>query len=317
MNRFTLPSSDQRTQLAAYCIPPAGEVRAILQISHGMCEHFMRYVPFGEYLAAHGILVCGHDHLGHGNTARTSEELGYTAKGGGADFLVEDVHALSLFIKQQYPTLPLVLFGHSMGSFIAREVVARHGKDYDAAVFCGTAGPETPAGAGRALASLLILLQGEHHRSKLLKRISFMGYNKKFGKDCDPNAWLTRDEATVRSYHDDERCGFVFSLRAYHDLFTLISWVSDKRWANRLCTDRPLLLISGEDDPVGGYGKGVRTVEKRLQQANVEDLSTLLYPQMRHEILNEIDKERVWEDILKWLESRLPSPTSSKQAEEF
>lgn len=316
MQRFTFPSSDQQTQLAAYCIAPAGEIRAMLQISHGMCEYFMRYVPFGEFLAAHGILVFGHDHLGHGNTAPSPDALGFTAKGGGADLLVEDVHALSMHMKQLHPSLPLILFGHSMGSFIAREVTARYGKDYDAAIFCGTGGPETPAGLGRALASLLILFQGERHRSPLLKKISFMGYNKKFGKGCDPNAWLTRDEAVVRGYRDDTLCGFIFTLRAYHDLFTLVSWVSKKNWASRQRADLPLLIVSGEDDPVGGYGKGVRTVEKRLRQAEIRDLTTVLYPQMRHEILNEIDKETVWEDILKWLESRLPSPTSSKPAEE-
>lgn len=306
MERFSILSTDQKTQLAAYCVKPDAP-RAMVQISHGMCEYFERYTPFAEYLAQNGFLVFGHDHLGHGNTAPTSDDLGFTVKGGGADHLVEDVHKLSLYMKEQYPDLPLILFGHSMGSFIAREVIARNGKDYTAAIICGTGGPETPAAMGKILAKILIAFQGERHRSPLLKKISFMGYNKKFGKGCDPNAWLTRDSETVLRYKGDPLCGYIFTLRAYHDLFTLVAWVSEKKWAGRLPKELPLLLVSGEDDPVGGFGKGVRTVEKRLQQAKIKDLTTVLYPNMRHEILNELDKETVWEEILAWLESKLPS----------
>ena len=309
MQQSTLPSSDQKNTLATYLIQPDGEVRAMVQIAHGMCEYFLRYLPFGEFLAKNGILVFGHDHLGHGNTASTPSDRGFTASGGGWDFLVRDVHSLSQNMKAQYPKVPLILFGHSMGSFIAREVVARYPDTYDGAVFCGTGGPEAPAGLGRALASILMLFQGERHRSRLLRRISFMGYNKRFGKGCEENAWLTRDDATVQRYKNDDLCRFIFTLRAYHDLFSLLSTVSKKQWAHRLQASMPMLLISGEDDPVGGYGKGVRTVQKRILSAGATDLTTVLYPKMRHEILNELDKESVWEDILKWLESKLPSQT--------
>ncbi|MBQ9759896.1 MAG: lysophospholipase [Clostridia bacterium] len=306
MERFSFPSSDQVTELAAYRFVPENP-RAMVQISHGMCEYFGRYIPFAEYLAALGFLVFGHDHLGHGNTAKRAEDRGFTAEGGGANYLVEDVHNLSMHMKEQYPALPLVLFGHSMGSFIAREVTARYGEDYTAAIYCGTGGPEAPAGLGRMLASLLMIIYGEHHRSPFLKRVSFMGYNKKFGKGCDVNAWLTRDTATVARYKDDELCSFVFTLRAYHDLFTLVQTVSKKDWATRLPKTLPLLVVSGEDDPVGGNGRGVRTVGERLKAAEIADLSVVLYPEMRHEILNEIDKETVWKEIAQWIEKRLPS----------
>lgn len=308
MERFSILSQDGKTELAAYCISPE-QPRAMVQISHGMCEYFLRYAPFGEYLASLGFLVFGHDHLGHGNTAKDPADFGFTAKGGGADILVEDVHALSLHMKEKHPTLPLILFGHSMGSFIAREVIARHGSDYTAAVICGTGGPETPAGMGKILASFLMLLFGERHRSPLLKRISFMGYNKKFGKGCDPNAWLTRDEATVERYKTDDRCNFVFTLRGYHDLFTLVDTVSKKDWADRLPKGLPLLLVSGEEDPVGGRGRGVRTVGERLKNAGIDDLTVTLYKDMRHEILNELDHEIVWKEIAQWMEEKLPSRT--------
>ena len=305
MERFTLLSSDRSTKLAAYIWTPE-KPRAMVQLAHGMCEHLPRYAEFAEYLTAHGFLVFGHDHLGHGSTAQNADGLGFIASNDGAEHLVEDVHLLSLHMKEKHPHLPLVLFGHSMGSFIVREVLARYGNDYAASVICGTGGPETPAGAGKLLAKLMMLFRGKRYRSVLLKGIAFAGYNKKCGKGCDPNAWLSRDGEVVSRYHDDPLCGYVFTLSAYHDLFTLVENVSRRDWAGRLPKELPLLLISGEDDPVGGFGKGVRAVEKRLRAVGISDLTAILYPNMRHEILNEIEHETVWSDIKQWLEQKLP-----------
>ena len=302
--QFKILSSDGSTELAAYRTVPA-HPRAMLQIAHGMCEYFLRYEGFAHYLAEEDFLVFGHDHLGHGYTAKTPEDLGFTASGGGAEYLVEDVHQLSLHMKAEHPTLPLILFGHSMGSFIAREVITRHGKDYTAAIICGTGGPDMPAGAGRMLASLLMLLFGERHRSRLLKSIAFAGYNKKFEKGCDKNAWLTRDHAVVERYNADPLCAYTFTLRAYHDLFTLVSLVSRKDWAGKLPKDLPILVVSGENDPVGSWGVGVRKVADRLQEAGILDVMLKLYPDMRHEILNELEHETVWSDIKLWLEQKL------------
>ena len=304
MERFTITSSDGKTALAAYRLIPENP-RAMVQISHGMCEYFLRYEGFAEYLASHGFVVFGHDHLGHGNTAPTPDDLGFTVSGGGAEHLVEDVHNLSLKMKQQFPKLPLILFGHSMGSFVARAVLEQYGSTYHAAVICGTGGPETPAAAGKALASLLIKLKGERHRSKLVAGIAFAGYNKKFEKGCDKNAWLTRDAAVIEKYNTDPFCTYIFTLRAYHDLFSLVERVSRKEWAGKLRKELPLLVVSGEMDPVGGWGKGVRSVAERLRKAGIKDLTLTLYPEMRHEILNETEHETVWSDVKQWIEQRL------------
>lgn len=273
----------------------------MVQISHGMCEYFGRYTAFAEFLADHGFLVFGHDHLGHGHSAPTPNDLGFTSEGGGADCLVQDVLTLSQRMKDEHPGLPLILFGHSMGSFIAREAIARNGELYDAAILCGTGGPETPAAAGKLLASLLMLLRGERHRSPLLKKIAFAGYNKRYEQPCDPNAWLTRDKEVVERYNADPLCTYTFTLRAYHDLFTLVEWVSKKNWAKRLPSSLPLLVVSGKEDPVGSFGKGVKSVYDRLFAAGCSDVTLKLYPDLRHEILNELDKEQVWTDLLEWM----------------
>ena len=303
MQRFSFLSADGKTQLAAYQTTPE-KSHTMVQISHGMCEYFMRYEGFAEFLTAQGFLVFGHDHLGHGNSAPSPDALGFTASGGGADILVEDVHQLSMKMKQEHPTLPLILFGHSMGSFIARAVLESFGEDYAAAIICGTGGPDTPAGAGRFLASLMMLFCGERHRSQMLKSIAFAGYNKTFEKGCDKNAWLTRDEEIVKRYNADPFCTYTFTLRAYHDLFTLVARVNRRDWASKIRRDLPLLVISGANDPVGTWGKGVTMVADMLKQAKIEDLTVKLYPDMRHEILNELEKETVWTEIYQWMQSK-------------
>ena len=300
VHRFSFPSSDQKTTLAAYRTETVSP-QALVQISHGMCEYFLRYKGFAEYLSANGFLVFGHDHLGHGHSAPTQNDLGFTSENGGADALVHDVCALCEHMKAEYPTLPVILLGHSMGSFIARAALEQAPDLWDAAVIMGTAGPDMPVGAGRALASMLIKLLGERHRSPLLRKISFAGYNKGFGKGCDKNVWLTRDGEVVKRYNADPFCNYVFTARAYHDLFTLIGRVSRREWAEHMPQKLPLLLVSGSEDPVGAHGIGVEKIHTRLQSAGLSDLTLRLYPDMRHEILNEVSHETVWSDLLQWM----------------
>ena len=304
MQRFSTTSYDGTTVLAAYKLVPA-EPRAMLQISHGMCEYFLRYEPFATYLAQAGILVFGHDHLGHGGSVQDAKDLGYTKQGGGTEALIEDVHNLTLKMKKQYPNLPVILFGHSMGSFLARAVVERYPATYAGAIFCGTCGDGLPTGLGKGLAKLLMFFGGERHRSGLMKKIAFGGYNKTYEKGCDANAWLSRDAKVVDAYNADALCGFPFTLRGYYDLFDLIERVSRDSWATNLSKSLPVLLTAGEDDPVGDYGKGVRKVAEKLRAAGHGDVTLKLYPAMRHEILNELEYETVWADLKEWIETKL------------
>ncbi|MBQ9807146.1 MAG: lysophospholipase [Clostridia bacterium] len=304
MQRFTTTSSDGKTTLAAYKLVPANP-RGMVQISHGMCEYILRYEGFAKFLAEAGIIVFGHDHLGHGYSVKSSKGLGFTAEGGGAEYLVEDVHNLALKMKQEYPDLPIVLFGHSMGSFIARAVLEKYSSTYKAAVICGTAGPGMPTAFGKAVTKHLMTFLGEHHRSKLMKKIVFGGYNKNCGENCDPNAWLTRDEEVVKAYNADLLCSYNFTLRGYYDLFDLIETISREEWASTLSKDLPVMVVSGEQDPVGGWGKGVQKVAESLLAAEMRDVTLKLYPEMRHEIINELEHETVWTDLKEWIEQKL------------
>lgn len=298
---FTLPSSDGKNTLACYRTDVPNP-RALVQLCHGMCEHFAYYREFAEFLAQDGILAFGDDHLGHGYTPAREQDRGFFAEQNGADLLVRDEHQLSLYMKEQYPGVPLILFGHSMGSFIVRETVARYGDDYRATIFCGTAGPDTPTGIGICVANVIAFFRGKRYRSKWIESVAFHGYNQKYEPGCPTNAWITRDQEHQKLHSDDPFCQFNFSVSAFRDLFTLLKWVSARKWANRLPAKLPVLLISGDMDPVGGWGKGVRKVAARLCRAGSEQVTLRIYPDMRHELLEEIGREQVMKETKRWLE---------------
>ncbi len=300
LERGGFPSSDGINNIAYYVFVPKKSPRAILQISHGMCEHIMRYEEFADFLCSEGFAVCGNDHIGHGNTAPDDASLGYTGK-GGADTMVNDLHKMSEIIKVKYPSIPLVLLGHSMGSFVARLYLATYTDSADAAIISGTGGPESPTAMGKLLARLNILLCGERNRSKLIDNIAFGSYAKKYPKGSSEYFWITRDSEILEKYANDKFCTFKFTARGYYDLFDLLGRVSEKSWANKLRRDLPILMVSGDMDPVGNYGKGVMTVYNRLRAAGMSDVTLKLYPDGHHEMLNEVNRDEVYGDILAWL----------------
>ncbi|MBQ1232400.1 MAG: alpha/beta hydrolase, partial [Clostridia bacterium] len=200
------------------------------------------------------------------------------------------------WIKQTFPSLPVILYGHSMGSFVARLALTEYKNAWDAAVISGTAGPEAPTGAGRLLCRVLGLF-GKHNRSALLYNIAFGSYDKPFASDGIKNAWLTRDHAVIEKYNRDPFCSYRFTINGYLTLFTLLGKVSAKDWASKMPLDLPMLLVSGEDDPVGNFGKGVREVEARLRKAGATKLSSMYFEGMRHEPHNETDNDKFFEGV--------------------
>ena len=300
-------SADGASQIACYFYVPPAEPIGVLQISHGMCEYMERYEEFADFLCGKGFAVCGHDHLGHGASAQNPDGLGYFAKKDGAAFLPEDVRRLTQMAKKRWPGKPYFLLGHSMGSFIARQYLTLYGTELDGAVICGTAGPNPAAGAGKALASLLCAVGLEKHRSIFLNSLAFGSYNRRFDAPKSKYAWLSREDSIVRKYEQDPLCNYTFTAAGFRDLFALLIRVSAPEWAEKVPKNLPVFLISGEDDPVGDYGKGVRKVEAMLRKAGIRDLSCRLYPGGRHEILNETNRREVYEDVWEWLRERLVS----------
>ena len=302
-NEFTFPSASGLCDIFVQSAAPTdfASVKGVIQIAHGMAEYSNRYAAFAMELAKNGYAVFINDHLGHGKSVSGSDELGYFGE-NGVESLVEDMKKVTDIAKGQYPDLPYILFGHSMGSFLARAYTARYGDMLDGAVYCGTSGPNPAAGLGAKLAKYLEKSKGDHQRSNFLNSMAFGTYNKRTEKRTDFD-WLSRDEKEVDKYISDDLCGFCFTTNGFKTLFTLLQDVSSKQWFKSVPADLPVLLISGENDPVGEYGKGVKAVYDELTKTGHSAVSIKLYPEDRHEILNELDRETVMADIIAWADS--------------
>ena len=301
---FTYSSSDGKNHIAAYLFTPTeGAARAVVQIVHGMCDYIDRYTELIEHLTAAGYAVCGNDCLGHGHTARHSEDLGFFAAPDGDDTVVTDAHKLTLQVRAQFKGAPFILLGHSMGSFVARLYAISYYRDIDGVILLGTANNRL-AGIGKMIARHLVRSQGETARNERLSRFVFGPYNRRVGGDPDGFEWLTRDDGVVATYMADPYCNFSFTNLAFADLFSMLERVSGANWAKQYPKSIPTLIASGDCDPVGACGKGPRTVAARLEAAGVKDVTLKLYEGARHELHNELCREEFFEDTVAWLNAR-------------
>ena len=306
--RSEFRSSNGKDTVAYYIYTPiaSGDIKpkGIIQLSHGMCEYVRRYEHMAEYFCSKGYIFCGNDHLGHGATAADTDSLGFTSEGGGVDHIVNDLHTMTEIIKKAYPGIPVVLFGHSMGSFMARIYITRYGKELAGAIICGTGGPDQPSKLAKLMANSAIKCHGEHYRSEFINNLAFGSYNKRYGKNAPSAAWLSRDAAVIDAYMKDPFCTFTFTARGFYDLFDALSRVSSRKWAYSVPKTLPIFLVSGDCDPVGSYGNGVVKVYRRLKNAGIRELDFKLYRGARHELQNEIPetRQRFFADILAHLD---------------
>lgn len=282
-------------------------VRGVIQIVHGMVEHIGRYDETASFFADSGFVVVGHDHVGHGRTAADKSELGYIPAKGGSDLLVDCAYAVTKEAKRAYPGLPVVILGHSMGSFVTRRYLTRYGSQVAAAVIMGTGNPSAAKMAfAKAMSALVYAVSGEKKRSKLITFLAFGSYGKRF-EEKEQSSWLTADRQMREAHDRDEYSNFLFTNSAYRVLFETIDRAVRKEDIDKIPKELPFLVVSGGEDPVGDFGKGPEKFAKTLMSCGIRDVTLHLYEDDRHEILNEKDREKVRGDILSWIASRITS----------
>jgi len=303
--KIHFPSANGKNTVAGYLYTmPDVAPRAVLQISHGMCEYIERYRPMAEFYAAQGIVVAGNDHLGHGATS-DPKDYGHYGEKDGRRHVLNDLHSMNTLLHNRYPTLPVILYGHSMGSFYARWYAETWPESIKALILSGTAGPSPVNVLGKMLAGFLAKIRGPRAVSQMLVQLSFGQYCKKIENPVSPNAWISRDEAVVRAYDADARCIFPFTAGTYREMLTVLCHVNTRDWARSIPKDLPILLIAGDGDPVGNYGAGVREVWAMLGDAGVQDLTCQIWEGGRHEMHNETNRQEVFEYCLTWIEDHI------------
>ena len=302
MNPYSTFLSVQGQMVEKAFWPASGTPRAIVQLVHGMAEHIRRYEDTALALNAAGFTVVGHTHLGHGENARIK---GYFGASRGWDALIEDVHALRQETQKAFPGVPYFLLGHSMGSFVVRGYCLKYEAGLSGVILSGT-GHYAPAivTAGSLIAGIQCALGMAQKPSHLLEKISSGGNCKGYPDVQTPFDWLSRDRSVVKRYIDDPLCGFTFTAAGYRAMFDGLSRLYPAK-LSAMRPDIPICLLSGDKDPVGSNGAGVEQVARELRAAGVKDVTVTLYPEGRHEMFNELNRQQVWEDLAAWIGSRV------------
>lgn len=300
-------SGDGKSKIYAVQYKPKDKtVLGVIQILCGMAEHVERYEAFAENMVKKGFVVTGHDYQGHGRTLIEGAVPGYFCEEDPATVVVEDVHILHQLTAQEYPAVPYILMGHSMGSFVARNYMNRYGKELSAVVLLGTAMPRKGRILfGKTVNGIQKLLFGSKHVNKLLNHLSFGGNVKHFQPVRTPSDWLTRDERIIDLYNADPLCGFLFTVNGFEALFELITRMNRIEDMHNIPKELPVLIMAGSEDPVGDFGKGPEKLYNLLNKVGLTNVHFQLYEGDRHELLNEINRESIMTDIYEWIDKKL------------
>lgn len=304
---FYFDSRDGKSKIyAVRYMPDTDNVSGVVQIIHGMAEHMGRYEEFARFLTDKNFVVVGEDHLGHGKSVGDGQIQGYFCAQDPATVVVRDSHRLKKMTQQIYPGIPYFIAGHSMGSFMLRNYISRYGSGIDGAIMLGTGmQPPIMIKVGKALVCVAKLLGGAKRPGKFLDKIAFGNSNQKVENPKTEKDWFTRDGAVVEKYLADADCGFIFTANGFGTLFELMDRAGKRKDAEKIPKDLPVLFLSGDKDPVGEYGAGVERAYNALKEAGLQDVEMKLYPDNRHEVLNELDKENTMNDIFNWIQNRI------------
>jgi len=303
---FSFMSSNGKTNIHVRRCDPDTAPKGIVQIAHGIAEHINRYDDFAAFLANNGFVVYGNDHLGHGQSTNDESELGFFAETGGWEMAVEDMRKLHDIAAAEHPGLPFFLFGHSMGSFLARTYIIYFRSGLDGVILSGTGQqPKALVMGGKLMGKLEMNKKGPKYKSQMLNNLAFGKYNDGFETTRTISDWLSRDEEQVDKYIEDPLCGYVPTASLFYDMMCGIDFISKPRNVERMKKDLPVYFMSGDADPVGENGKGVVRAYKSFLAAGMKDVAMKLYHEGRHEMLNELNREEVYKDILNWLEGEM------------
>lgn len=308
LSEFTFLSSDGRTQLHGMAWEPADRpVKAVLQVCHGVAEYIGRYDWFARQLNEQGIVVAGHDHLGHGLSIPEGGTPVYFGQGNTWNTVVDDIYVLHQRLRQRYPDVPLCIMGHSMGSFLTRTYLIRYPGTVKAAVLMGTGWQPKPVlTGGLALADGIIALRGDSATSDFVTELAFGAYNKTFAPTRTSVDWISADEENVDAYIADPLCGGDTTVGLFREMLRGLRFNQRQSNLRRMDVDTPVLFVSGDMDPVGALGKGVEQSAEAFRDAGVRDCTVKLYAGLRHEILNEkAQRQQVEKDIETWLMDKL------------
>ena len=307
ISEFSFLSSDGKSSIYAKIHEPnEGEIRGVVQLAHGMVDHVERYGELVAYLTGEGYVFAGNDHLGHGKTAKCKDDFGFFASKDGYKYVVDDLYTMNQELHKRYPGKPVILLGHSMGSFLSRLYAVKYPTSLDGIIIHGTGGKNPALPFGKIVVAVLRAIKGERYRSALVKKLSFMGYNSRFDKSEGDDAWLTRAGELVADRNGDDRTNFIFTLAGYNDLFTMLGECNSSHWYSEYPKSLPTLLMAGAEDPVGNYGEGVREVYDGLSKEGVVALDIALYEGARHELFNETNRAEIFRDMCDWLSSLCP-----------
>ena len=299
---------DDGHRMYTYLFKPDSAPKAIVQIVHGLGEHAGRYKELASKLNEAGFLVCADDHRGFGRSTVSKDQIGHIADKNGYELIIEDLRHLMANTKADYPNIPYFMLGHSMGSFLTRGFLIKYYKDLNGAIIMGTRGkPKGIENLGKTIANIQKSIFGGRKRAHLLDKLSVGGYGKKFfPKDNSPHAWLTSDKEEIKKVLEDEYfADKPASIETYIQLFELIDQISDKNNYSSMNKNFPILLISGDKDPVGDMGNGVKWVHEMYKSLGFNDVNISLYKDGRHEILNDVQREEVTKEIIDWLNNHI------------
>lgn len=304
--KFTFQSDDLREIVVYKWFRKKQVIKGIVQIAHGMAETAARYQRFAQALTQAGYVVYANDHRGHGESADSIDLQGYLSEQDGFKLLIQDISHLTTIIAEEYPKAPIVLFSHSMGSFASQRYIMDYPVEIAGLILAGSNGEQgITVTAGKLLAKIEMAIRGKKAKSHLMNHLVFDAYNKHFTPQTTGFEWLTRDKEELAKYLANPYCGRVFPASFYYEFLSTLEYIEDPKNFHKIPLDLPILVVSGDQDPVGDFGSGVRKLQARYATCGVKDLEMKLYDGARHELLNETNRDQVTYDIIEWVSRKL------------